>query len=266
MSVFEFASYLDYLKTTLTDDGRRVGAKSALAAHLRCQPTFISQVLAARCHLSLEHAILASDFFKHSEDEREFFLLLVQLEKAGSVKLRTYFLQQLQKIKSRRAEISQRIAVRQGVRESFLPTYYSMWWYSAIHVMTAFPEFSTEKAISLKLNLADKIVTDALHFLERAGLVKRNSSRYEMTQRRIHLDKSSPLISRHHSNWRMKSAQQCEQPKSEDLRYSCIMGISESDAVRMRELLLELIAKSEVILKESKEEQVFIFLCDFLGL
>ena len=77
MNLYGADNYIEYLKAALTNDGKRGGAKQALAKYLRCQSSFVSQVLTGRSHFSLEHAVAISDFLKHSDDEREFFLLLV---------------------------------------------------------------------------------------------------------------------------------------------------------------------------------------------
>lgn len=266
MNIFEFDSYIEYLKMVLTDGGRRSGSKAALAQHLRCQSTFVSQVLAGRSHLSLEHAILASDYFKHRDEEQAFFLLLVQCEKAGSVRLRNYFQKQIQDIRTKRTEISKRVSSRGLVKEFFVPTYYSMWWYAAVHVLTGLPDFQSVSAIARKLDLSLDIVEGILAELSSAGLVEKKSDRYEIGQKRIHLDQKASLIQRHHVNWRLKSIQQCEKATSDSLRYSSVLALSEQDAFRVKELILELVEKSEHILRQTDEEDVFVLLCDFFRL
>ena len=266
MDLFKFNSYIKYLQECLTDHGKRAGAKAALAKHLRCQSSFVSQVLAGRCHLSLEHAILVSDFFKHSDDERDYFLLLVQWEKSGSARLRNYFQNQIELIQAKRNEISKRVSSRDQVQEAIMPLYYSMWWYAAIHILTGLPGFQTIPAISRKLALPADLVAGVLDKLVAAGLVEQRRDTFTIGKKRIHLDQKSTFIHRHHINWRAKSMQQCEIATSESLRYSGILALSEEDAIKVKELILDLVEKSERILKTSQEEDAFILLCDFFRL
>ena len=103
MSIYDFEEYKKYLnvKAFLMMQSER-GIKSKLARHLNCQTGFISQVLNGMAHFSLEHAIKINDFVGHSEDEAHFFMLLVQLSKAGNHDLKLYYKSQMEKILNRR--------------------------------------------------------------------------------------------------------------------------------------------------------------------
>jgi hypothetical protein len=57
-----------------------------------------------------------------------------------------------------------------------------------------------------------------------------------------------------------------ERRSNENLHYSLVMCLSETDAKRVRDLLLETIQKSERILVPSPEEAVFIMGLDYFRL
>jgi uncharacterized protein (TIGR02147 family) len=266
LSVFSHDDYVDYLRAWLSDASAKRGRRAELSRALSCQPSFISQVLALRSHLSLEHAILVSDHVKHSSEERAYFMLLVHKGKAGSARLQRHFQEQIDQIRERRQMVRERIQVAKEIKPNDQAVYYSAWWYTAIHVLTALPGTQTRTDISRKLKLADEIVAQALEFLIRAGLVIEKSGKLSMGQTRVHLGPRSPLIARHHSNWRMKSIEAIERMDSQGLHYSGVIGVSRADAKRIRTYLLDVLQKSEAVLRDSKEEAPYLMAMDFYEL
>lgn len=65
------------------------GELTKIAAALRVHPTFISQVFRGPRELSLEQAALLAYHLQLSEPEREFFIDLVGLSRAGNDPLKT---------------------------------------------------------------------------------------------------------------------------------------------------------------------------------
>jgi uncharacterized protein (TIGR02147 family) len=264
--IFDHDDYRRYLKARLTQGAETRGQRSKLALFLRCQTSFISQVLTGRSHLSLEHALGASEFLGHTPEEREFFMLLVQKAKAGSKDLEGYFESQLEQMRSRRQVVRERIKVKDELKLQDQMTYYSAWWYGAIHILCALPGTQTREQIVAKLSLAPEVVARALKFLTEKGLVTENAGRYGIGKGRIHLGTTSPLLPRHHANWRMRAMQSVDHAKPADLRYSSVIGISRDDAARIRSLMLDALQKSEVILRDSGEEAPYVMLMDFFEL
>jgi hypothetical protein len=70
--------YLDQMLST-PEYGR--GAKTKLAEALRCRSAFISQVIAGKNSLTLEMALVASQFFNHLEAETKYLLLMVERDR-----------------------------------------------------------------------------------------------------------------------------------------------------------------------------------------
>jgi len=87
VDIYDFGDYKTYLHTKVGPRTTRKGIRGALARTLRCQPTYVSQVLYGRAHFSLEQAELVSDFFGHTSDERHYLILLLQKDRAGTKRL-----------------------------------------------------------------------------------------------------------------------------------------------------------------------------------
>lgn len=90
-NVYHYQDYKKYLNAVLSPVGEGRGMRSKLARAIGCQTAFISQVLKHDTHFSSEHALLISDFLKHTESESQYFMILVQLGRAGTMALQKFY-------------------------------------------------------------------------------------------------------------------------------------------------------------------------------
>ena len=266
MIVFDFKNYKNYLKKILDTKGDARGSRSKLAKVLGCQTGFISQVLNGETHFSLEHCAGISKYLGHDEEEKHFFMLLCQLDKAGSVDLKEYYLTQIRKIQNERKEIKNRIKVTDQLAEVDYITYYGQWYYAAIHVLVSISSFQTKESISKRLNLNIDTTAQALKFLLEKGLIIENSGKYSIGQSRIHLDRKSPLISKHHTNWKIEAIKSLDKHNLSDMHYSSVVALSRKDAEKIKEVMLKSLEDIEVILRPSPEEEIYSVSMDFFTL
>ena len=264
--VFDFTNYREYLKIALPCSGPNRGSRNRLAEALNCQKGFVSQVLGGRAHLSLEHGVRISKFLKHDPAEEEFFLLLLHLGRAGSVNLETFYRKRIAEILEHRNQIKDRIHSRSDLSESEQMTYYSSWHYTATHMCLMVPELRTRQSIGEFLGLPPEKVSEVLSFLEKCGLAQQKGTQYEGGPTRIHLPADSPIISKHHTNWRIKAIEALDRPKKENLHYSLIMSVSEEAAEKIRRILLDTIQHTEPIMKEAQDQTVYALNIDLFGL
>ncbi len=118
-------------------------------------------------------------------------MLLVQKDKAGSLTLRRYYEGQMKELISRRQIIRERLKLQDELKLDDQMTYYSTWWYLAIHILVALPGLHTPSAIAARLGLDIRVVQQALKFLPNCGLVVEKSGEYQIGARRIHLGERS---------------------------------------------------------------------------
>lgn len=264
--VFEFTDYKAYLNSVLSTTGSQRGMRSKLATHLRCQISFLSQVLNGDTHLSLEHGLKISEFLGHSDEETHFFILLLEAGRAGSSSLRVYFKKQIDEVLAKRTEIDKRVKASDSLNLESQTRYYSTWYYAAIHIALSIPDFQTPAAICERLKLPMKLVVTTLEFLESVGLAKFNQGKYEIGPKRIHLNRKSDLISKHHSNWRLQSLHCLERRNDDDLNYSSVYSIAKSDLAKVRLILVQAIDQFEPLIISSKEEELICINLDLLVL
>src|SRR5213595_3742322 len=86
---FEYVDYRSYVSDLLASQPKKGhGFRSKLATVIGCRPAYITLVLKGQANLSLEQADLLCAHFGLTSEEADFFLLLVQFERAGSASLR----------------------------------------------------------------------------------------------------------------------------------------------------------------------------------
>jgi uncharacterized protein (TIGR02147 family) len=255
--LFDYKDYRAYLRNSLPVSGEGRGARAKLAAHLHCQTSFISQVFNDRVHLSLEQAILVSDFLRHSEDEKKFFMLLVHKDRAGTLPLITHYQKEIELILHSREIIKNRIKIETQLQPEDQEVYYSSWHYLAIHILSALPRFKNAHDIAQRLRLPKALVDRCLKFLLERGFVKEFGGALGIGKTRIHLDRHSPLFPRHHSSWRMRSIQAVDEEDRDNLFYSGVIGIAAADYQKLKEILLRAIENTEEIIRDSKEDEAY---------
>lgn len=262
--LFKYTDYRPALKFLIaTYEGPRKGLQTRLAQQIGCQQTYLSRVISGSAELNQEQSFAVTTFFKLDQLEKEYFFLLVNLNRAATVELKDYYKNKIQLIKSKKTEISSRIDSKNSLDEEKKSIYYSDWIYGAIHVLTAIPQFQTAESISTRLSLSFERVKEVLVFLENAGLVIRKHNKYHHNTVNIHLNQDSPYIKSHHAHWRMKSIEALSKKNPMNLNYSSVTAFSAADAPEIKEIMLEAIKKIREVVRNSQEEQIYCYNLDF---
>lgn len=259
--VFEFMDYRDYLNDWAANHPEAGhGSRRKLADFLRCQAAFVSQVLHKSAHFTLEHAERLNQFLQHSGEESDYFLLLVQFQRAGSESLREYFRRKIEEIHARRLLVNNRVSTCKALNDQDKQRYYSVWYHSAIRLLLTIPEFRKPEQLARRLKLPAKDILEALNFLCSVGLAVETVSGYEPGELHLHLEPDSPEIRKHHMNWRLRALQSLEIEKKYDLHYSLGMTVSQEDLVRLKAMIVDFVESVHKVARPS-EAQAFCGLC-----
>lgn len=255
-SVFEANDYKAYLNDRLDDPSRGGGrgARARLSKAIGCQTAYTAQVLRGTAHFSLEQAESINAFLGHSDEESHFFLLLVQVARAGSGPLRQRFEREIARLQEARLFLKNRLGVKQPLGHEDQVIYYSSWQYAAIHALVSIPKLRAPQSLSRRLGLEMGKINEALSFLSRSGILEETAHGYKIGTARIHLGADSPLVAKHHINWRLQAIRALEGDTRENLHYSSVISLSESDASRIRELLIKALETIKPIVRDSAEE------------
>ncbi len=267
-SVFEYQDYKKYLREVIENrpsHGR--GEKSKIARALKCHLTYVSQVLNGKADFSVEQGEALNRHLGHRDEEAEYYLLLIMEARSGTRELKNFLGQRIRKLLEQRQVLKNRLQFDQTLSTENQATYYSAWYYAAIHLLVAMPEFQDKVAISKYLSLPISKVSEVIEFLVSSGLVKVNGhGRFQPGTVNLFLGNDSSLISKHHANWRLQALQSLERERAEELHYSSALTIAKSDLPKLRSILVSAIEEFREVVEKSKEEGLFCVCIDLFGL
>jgi uncharacterized protein (TIGR02147 family) len=266
MKIWEFTGYRAYLMAKLGPEGSRSGARKGLAAAIEVHTTHISQVLKGKADLSQEQAEAINSFFGHTEEEGEYFLLLLLKDRAGTPKLKTRYQSRIQKMRDDRLNISRRLNVDSMISEKDKERFYSSAIYGAIHVLCSLPGYRTVDKLTGALQIPKNRVAEVVEFLLRLGVLKTEKDQLLPGPRHVHLGNESEMILKHHINWRMHAISNLQFLDREDLHYSACLSISHEGAFQVKEAILETLKKTVTIVGQAKVETGYVLNFDFYKL
>lgn len=70
----------------------------------------------------------------------------------------------------------------------------------------------------------------------------------------MHLHSVSPLVAKHHTNWRMRAIASLDADPGQDLHYSSVISVGEKDISKLQAILIEAIEKARALVRDSPEE------------
>jgi uncharacterized protein (TIGR02147 family) len=266
-SVFDFKDYKAFLEHyELSRKSFERGFRSKLADHIGCQSGYISQVLNGSAQFSLEQGLKIAGFLSLDERAKKYFLLMIEIARAGTKELRAHFEAELEQLREDFLNIKQRVGDSRSLTDKEQSIYYSSWHYLAVHVITSLKEFDSAKSIASALQIPESVVNQVLLFLLQSGIVKEERGKLLPGLTSVHLNRESPLIRQHHTNWRVAAIQSLVTNSKSDVHYSTVSTLSKADAEKLRAEMVSLIEKYVEVVKPSQEEVMYGFNLDFYNL
>ena len=113
------------------------------------------------------------------------------------------------------------------------------------------------------MGLSELVVIRSLETLEKKGLVKRDGEFWKINPGSIHLPKDSPMNSASHANWRHRAILSSQNTSNDDLHYTVVQAISESDFEKIKQILLKAIENYKSCAYPSPSEELICFSLDY---
>lgn len=257
MKVFESRDYKKFLNMWLRDHpkGGR-GQLKKMADHLRVSTTLLSQVLKSDKHFSMETAAEITEYIGLNEKESEYFLLLVEHQRAGGFKLKKILEKKLDREQQAGAQLQNRLIKDRQLTDEEKMQFYSSWMYSAVRILSALPEMTNAKIISERLNIPLGTVNNVVNYLLEKNLCIIENNKLTYGAYRTHVGKDSPFVVKHHQNWRIRGFQSMELRRDEDLFFTQPMALSLEAAEKIRLMLPGIIEQIHAISGPSESEVV----------
>jgi uncharacterized protein (TIGR02147 family) len=200
---------------------------------------------------------LLADFLSLNLGEKNYFLLLVNFERAGSQKLRDHFKNEIKAIQKQKTEDLKEIVGQDiSLSEADKAVFYSSWLYSAIRLQSSIEGFQSVEALAKRFQLPREEILNKLQFLVEKKLCVQGPDGYRMGPQRTHLEAGSPYIRPRQVSWRVKGFEKMELPKTSHLFYTAPMSISEDQYAELRKRLTEVIAELGAKVTGAKPEKL----------
>ncbi len=219
------------------------GFKLKIAEALGVHPTLVTQILKGQKSFTMEQAFTLSQFLKFNDIERDYFLTLIDFDRAGTIQLKKFIEAKLLKLRQEGEKAKNRVATYSSMSEADQAIFYSHWYYSAIRLSCGIGDTASVKTLAKQFNLSIELVEQILDFLSTRGLVVKNSDdkTYTSGPQNTFLPSDSPLVSRHHMNWRIKALETHPRLKQDELAFSAPVTIAEKDLNEVKKMCLDLI-------------------------
>lgn len=266
MRIWDFTQYKPYLIARMGGASARTGIRKQLAAHIPVHTTFVSQVLKGRAEFSLEQAESVNTFLEHTDDESEYFILLVLKDRAGTKPLKARFDRKIKVMRDERLNIQKRIGAQETISDGDREKFYSTHYYGAIHVLTSIPSFRTVDRLSEALRLSKVRVQEMVDFCLRIGILKQTGNELMPGSQHIHIGNQSELVLKHHKNWRQHTVYGLQFLDPDDLHYSACVSLTNADAFKIKESMLNNLKENVDVISKSAEEVAYVLSFDFYKL
>lgn len=257
MSIFEFSEYKLFLKTWIKSqpNGGR-GLIRKMADHLRISSTMMSHILSGDKDFSFEAANDLGAFLGLDEQESDYFLLLLSYAKAGSFSLRERYKKKIKIEQKKATEISKRVKADKDLPEVAKTIFYSNWLYTGIRNLTACEQFQNVDQIADYLNLPRATIHKVIDFLVKNDLCLERNGKIIPGPKQTHVDHLSPLVSRHHQNWRLEGFTKMIDVEDKNLFFTAPMSLSYEVAETIRQKLPGYIEEIIKLVRPSPSEVV----------
>lgn len=266
MSIFEVKNFSEYLRIyvkSLPQKGRGVLSSISLATGIHS--TTLSQAVKGDRPFSLEQVASICIYLGLNELETRYALVLLQAERAGTEVLKCIFANELGRLKQQALELVHVVKKDKVLSEEERALFYSNWYYSALAVLSSIPGLNNSSALSSRLGLSIQKTNQVIGFLVGSGVCTDRNGEIKPGSNSTHLEAHSPLVSRHHGNWRIKAMEKHPNLDHQfEMAYSSPMSLSKQDGIQIRQLIVDLVKKVNEMREPSPSEDAYFLNIDWI--
>lgn len=263
-TLFELSDYKAWMKQRIRSLPRGGhGELSRIAQHLGVHVTLVSHILKADKDFTVEQGYLLTEYFGLTELETEFFILLVQINRAGNHKLHSFYNRQLGQLKTKSLDLQSRFNVDRRLSLEESSKFYSSWLYSAVRIFTSIHDGCTRSQIQSYFHLGDSETDEILEFLIECKLCQKQGDRYSVGPQTTHLPFGSTFLKSHLKNWRIKALESANGLSADEVMYSSCLSLSEKDFKMLREKMAALIQDVQLTVKTTIPSKMVVFNLDW---
>lgn len=267
--IFSHSQTQKLLKAFITSKPQKGrGLVKKLAEVLNISSPQVSQFLSGIKTVTMDQAYLIGRHFSWTELEMEYWLTLVDYERASNHEVKNHFNKKLAKIRQDSLNISKVVREATELSDQDKGRFYSSWIYSALRLFCSLGDQgkTPEEIYRAFAEFAPTELNEVIEFLLQRQLLKRNGSRYEMGQQRTFVPKGSPFLKQHQTNWRLRAVERAGFITDEEMMFTAPLSISEAGFKNVRRQLQDLIKNiSDNLVSYGDAERVVCLNIDLFG-
>lgn len=222
-----------------------------------------SQVVSSEKEFTPEQAYKFCEYIKLNEIEKEYFLELVQKDRAALSELKGFHEKRLQKIQAEGLKASNHVTDKKEMSPEEKMEFYSNYLFSAIRIFSSLDDGKTFDEIQKYFQVPPLFLKNILDFLVQYDLCYRMGDRYRPGNRRTWAEKGTPFYFKHSTNWRLQGIAKLELNRKDDIFITSPMSISIEDAKIIKNQILELVKNISARVNETEAEQTLCLNIDF---
>lgn len=258
INIYNYDNYKKYINDWVKNQpSKGRGQYTKLAQSAGISSVLISQIFKGGRNLSIDQAHLIGEHLEHTENQQDFFLLMVLKDRAGNYKLRNRLQNQISQKRKENKNLKKILDTDRALTDEEKAIFYSDWTYSAVRLACGLKRINTITAISKELGLDESVISKILEFLLDHQLVVLKNNKLRLGPNKIHLEKESPYINARQKAWRIKSMQAMDKKQEEDFFFSANMSIDETLRDEFNHELNSLIKKFSKRTTESIPENIY---------
>lgn len=261
VALFDYQDYRQYLLDLLESKGR--GEQGRMARSIGISTSLLSLILKGEKNLTPEQALELTDYVGFPELDSDYFITLVEYDRAGTVKMKNRMRKKMNLLKQQAHKISTRVKKDAELSDEVLSIYYSSWLFTGIRNFASIGEFKTASDVAERFHLSPSQVHQVIQFCLKNGLLKKQGPGFTFGARNTHVSNESPWVNNHHHNWRLRALEKMESRCENDLFYTCPMSLSVEAANTIRSVLPEFIQQVLKIVGPSTSEKVMCWNMDW---
>ena len=266
MQIYECQCYREYLYTWILNQPKKGrGLAGSLAKHLGVHTSFISLVLHKKKDLSLEQGLKVSEWMSLGNLEKDYFLTLLQENRAGTHSLAIYYREKLEVLKQEFLRIESKMQNVRKVGSKEKTRFYSDPIYSQIRLLVSLPTINSPLDLAKHLKLSVSEISKRVAFLVESGLIQKDEyGALDIGTSITFLTETDPLVFVHHRNWRTKVLDFHPNMGEESMAFTAPLSLSNQDQLEFKSKFLELIGELKERVADSPAERCVIFNLDWV--
>ncbi len=259
MTVLEYRDYKEYLRDLCTSTDMTY-VKLARAAKFPRQ--YIGQILRGKSHLNDDQGAAIARLLKFNELEMDYFIFLIQENKATSLETKKYFRNKLEKI---HIELLRK-ATSNGKEENVYDTanseemseYVMNVELQICHTLLSLPDFQVDmRKLAHHLGRSENEVEDLVLKLVELGFVEKRGLQFVPTKRFVHIPKSSRLAEQHAKSWRLNALSNPRASAEASLRFTSTIVASKTAKAELIRKMRGLLSEFHSNLEAAPNEHAF---------